>query len=79
MYRKGQASFIINAITFSIVVVVAAVLTPMLLEFLNDIITTYSITGTTLLLMDSIVPFFWLGVITIWFVLIRPNTQIQSF
>lgn len=71
MNKKGQLS-IINIVFFLILVVLGAVLTPIMSEFLDDTITANNYTGTTALLMNSLVPLFWIGIIITFFLYVTP-------
>lgn len=69
--RKGQLS-IVNIVFFVILVVLAAVISPILSGFLDESIIVNNYTGLTALLMNSIVPLFWIGIIITFFLYVTP-------
>lgn len=71
MNKTGQLS-IINIVFFLILVVLAAVISPIISEVLDDSIATNNYTGIVALLMNSIVPMFWLGIIITFFLYVTP-------
>ncbi len=69
--KIGQLS-IVNIVFFLILVVLAAVISPIMSETLDDSIVANNYTGTTALLMNSIVPMFWIGLIITFFLYVTP-------
>jgi len=69
MNKKGQ-QMLANVIGFIIIAIIAAVLSPVLSTFMSSAINSSNATGTTLLLMQSVVPMFWVGIIVLFFVMI---------
>lgn len=69
--KSGQLS-IINIVFFLILVILGAILTPIMSEFLDDTVTNNNYTGTTALLLNSIVPLFWIGIIITFFLYVTP-------
>lgn len=69
--RRGQLS-IINIVFFLILVAVGAVVSPIMSDFLNSAILANNYTGTTALLMNSLVPMFWIGIIITFFLYVTP-------
>lgn len=69
--RQGQLS-IVNIVFFLILVVLAAVISPIISETLDESIETNNYTGMTALLMNSIVPMFWIGIIITFFLYVTP-------
>lgn len=77
MKKKGQLS-ITNIMFFVIIVVVAVVVTPIMSGAIDDSITTNNITGLSALVMNSIVPVFWLGIVATFFIFISPISAIRQ-
>lgn len=69
--KKAQLS-IINIVFFLILVVLAAVISPIISETIDESITQNNYTGMTALLMNSIVPMFWIGIIITFFLYVTP-------
>ena len=69
--KSGQLS-IINIVFFLILVVLAAVISPIISSVLDDSIIANNYTGIVALLMNSIVPMFWLGIIITFFLYVTP-------
>jgi hypothetical protein len=61
---------IVSILMFVLVVAVAAVISPIISNFMVDAINSTNATGTSLLLMQSVVPVFWIGIIITFFVMI---------
>jgi hypothetical protein len=78
MNKVGQLS-IVNIMFFVIIVAVAVVCTPVMMGFIDDAVTTYNISGLTYLIMESIIPVFWLGIIATFFIYISPISQVRQF
>ena len=78
MNNLGQIQTIINIIIFVITVALAAVISPILSGFMNEAINSTNATGTSLLLMQSVVPVFWIGIIITFFILIGAGRQSQN-
>jgi hypothetical protein len=57
---------------FLILVILGAILTPIMSEFLDDTVDNNNYTGTTALLLNSIVPLFWIGIIITFFLYVTP-------
>lgn len=74
--KKGQLS-IINIVFFLVLVILGAVLTPVFSEFLDETVTTNNYTGITALLLNSIVPLFWIGIIITFFLYVTPIRPTQ--
>ena len=68
---KGQLS-IINIVFFVILVALAAVVSPIISNFMDDSIEANNYTGTTALLMNNIVVIFWIGIIITFFLYVTP-------
>jgi hypothetical protein len=71
-------SQIVNLIMFVIVVAIAAVISPIISGFMNAAIIAQNASGTALLLMQSIVPMFWIGIVVLFFVMISSGGQQQQ-
>ncbi len=71
MNTKGQLS-IVNIIFFVILVFMLAITSSVINTFINEQITVNNYTGTTLILMQLIVPFMWLGLIITFFLYVTP-------
>lgn len=70
--RKAQLSFV-SIITWVILVVIGAIFTPMLSEFINETINnTANISGTTVLILKAIIPLFWIGIAVTLLIYISP-------
>lgn len=69
--KKGQLS-IINIVFFVILVALAAVLSPIISEMMDNSIEANNYTGTTALLMNNIVVMFWIGIIITFFLYVTP-------
>jgi len=61
---------IVNIIMFVMILAVAAVISPILGSFMDASIIAQNATGITLIIMQSIVPMFWLGIIILFFMMI---------
>jgi uncharacterized membrane protein len=75
--KKGQLS-ITNIMFYLIIVVIAVVVTPIMSGAIDDSITTNNITGMNALVMNAIVPVFWLGIIATFFIFISPISAIRQ-
>lgn len=75
--KRGQLS-IVNIIFFLILVVIAAVVSPIISETMDTSIATNNYTGVTALLMNSIVPMFWIGIIITFFLYVTP-VRLQQY
>lgn len=71
MNKSGQLS-IVNIVFFLILVVVAAVVSPIISETMDESIAANNYTGITALLMNSIVPMFWIGIVLTFFLYVTP-------
>lgn len=71
MNKQGQLS-IINIVFFVILVALAAVLSPIISEMMDNSIEANNYTGTTALLMNNIVVVFWIGIILTFFLYVTP-------
>jgi ABC-type Na+ efflux pump permease subunit len=69
--KKGQLS-IVNIIFFIILAFMLAIGSSVINSFINDQIAVNNYTGTTLILMQLIVPFMWLGLIITFFLYVTP-------
>ena len=69
--RKAQLS-LINIIFFVILVAMAAVTTPIISDFLSSAVNNTNLSSTSVLIINSIVPVFWLGVIITFFLYVAP-------
>ena len=69
--KRGQLS-IVNIVFFLILVAVGAVVSPIMSSFLDASIIANNYTGTTALLMNSLVPMFWIGIIITFFLYVTP-------
>lgn len=70
MMNKFAQLQIVSILMFVLVVAVAAIISPIIGTFMSDAINSSNATGTTLLLMQSVVPVFWIGIIITFFVMI---------
>jgi hypothetical protein len=77
MKKKGQLS-ITNIMFYVIIVIVAVVCTPIISTAISDSISTNNITGLSALVMNAIVPVFWLGIIATFFIFISPINAIRQ-
>lgn len=71
MNKKGQLS-IINIIFFLIIVAISVVVTPIMNTFLQDMITANNFSGMTLLIVNAIIPMYWLGIVVVFFMYVTP-------
>lgn len=69
--KKGQLS-IVNIIFFMILAFMLAISSSVINSFINEQITVNNYTGMTLILMQLIVPFMWLGLIITFFLYVTP-------
>jgi hypothetical protein len=69
--RLGQLS-IINIVFFVILAIMGAILSPIISETMDTSITANNYTGITALLMNSVVPVFWIGIILTFFLYVTP-------
>jgi uncharacterized membrane protein len=69
MNKQGQLQ-IVNIIMFVVIIALAAIVSPIISGFMSSAINSTNATGTSLLLMQSIVPIFWIGIIMLFFVMI---------
>jgi hypothetical protein len=69
--KKGQLS-IVNIIFFLVLVAIVSVVSVVIDSFINASIIANNVTGTSLLLMQSIVPMIWIGVIITFFLYVTP-------
>jgi hypothetical protein len=67
--NKGQLQ-IVNIIMFFIVIAISAIISPIISSFMSAAINSSNATGTSLLLMQSVVPIFWIGIIMLFFIMI---------
>jgi uncharacterized protein (UPF0333 family) len=74
--KKGQLS-IVNIFMWVILVAIGAVVTPILSEFAQVAANATNAT-TAILLANSIVPVFWLGVVITFFLYIAP-IRVQQY
>jgi hypothetical protein len=79
MNNKNAQLMIVNIIMFVMIIVLGAVLTPVISTFMNTAINDTNATGAGLLLMQSVVPVFWIGIIMLFFVMIGSGRQQQSY
>jgi purine-cytosine permease-like protein len=73
--KKGQLS-IINVAFFMILVIFVAIITPIINDIIQTSISANNITGTSALVMNSIIPVLWLIVIitlVLYVMPVRPN------
>jgi uncharacterized membrane protein len=75
--KKGQL-MIVNIIMFFIVIALAAIISPIISNFMSNAINSSNATGTSLLLMQSIVPIFWIGIIMLFFIMIGAGRSPQQ-
>lgn len=71
---------LVNIIMFVILVAIAAVVSPIIGGFMDSAIIAQNASGTSLLLMQSVVPMFWIGIILTFLIMIysgfsSPNQQ----
>lgn len=71
MNNKGQLS-IINIIFYLILVFVMAICSGVINSFLTEMAVSMNASGLTLILMQLIVPFMWLGLIITFFLYVTP-------
>lgn len=73
MNKQAQLS-IINIVFFLILVVLAAVVTPIMNGVLQDVLNTsnMNLSSTARLAVQAVIPFFWLGVIITFFLYVSP-------
>ena len=72
MNKKGQLSFI-NIFSWVILLILAVIFTPMINSFISDTINnTANLSTMTLLIMRSILPMFWLGIVITFFLYVAP-------
>ena len=72
MNKKGQLSFI-NIFSWVILLILAVIFTPMINSFISDTINnTPNLSTMTLLIMRSILPVFWLGIVITFFLYVAP-------
>lgn len=69
--KKAQLS-LINIVFFVILVAMAAVTTPIISAFISDAVNSSNLSGTSTIIVNSIVPVFWLGVIITFFLYVTP-------
>lgn len=69
--KKAQLS-LINIVFFLIIVVLGAVVTPIMSGFITDLQNTTNLTTTSTIILNSIVPVFWLGVVITFFLYVAP-------
>lgn len=71
--KKGQM-LIVNIILYVIVLIVAAVLTPVISQaIVESINNSMNLSSTSIMVMNMIVPIFWLGIIVIFFIAVVPR------
>ena len=61
---------IVNIIMFVVILAVASIISPIIGSFMDAAIIAQNATGISLILMQSIVPMFWLGIILLFFMMI---------
>lgn len=72
MNKKGQLSFI-NIFSWVILLILGVIFTPMINSFISDTINnTANLSTMTLLIMRSILPMFWLGIVITFFLYVAP-------
>jgi hypothetical protein len=72
MNKKGQLSFI-NIFSWIILLILGVIFTPMINSFISDTINnTANLSTMTLLIMRSILPMFWLGIVITFFLYVAP-------
>lgn len=72
MNKKGQLSFI-NIFSWVILLILGVIFTPMINSFIIDTINnTANLSTMTLLIMRSILPMFWLGIVITFFLYVAP-------
>lgn len=76
--NKGQLS-IVNMIFFVFIVAVGVVLTPVMIDFIDTTIDSNNITGMSAIIMQAIVPLFWIGIIATFFLYINPIGNIRQY
>jgi ABC-type dipeptide/oligopeptide/nickel transport system permease component len=74
---KGQLQIIISLILFVVVIAIAAVVSPVIGSFMDAAIISQNATGTSLILMQAVVPVFWIGIILIFLMMISGRQQQQ--
>lgn len=72
MNKKGQLSFI-NIFSWVILLILGVIFTPMINSFISDTINnTANLSTMTLLIMRSVLPMFWLGIVITFFLYVAP-------
>jgi predicted Kef-type K+ transport protein len=74
--NSGQLN-IANMVMYVILVVLGVILSPIINDVVGNYINTSNATGTTLIILQSLVPMFWLGVIVTFFMFVTPMRQQQ--
>lgn len=69
--RRGQLS-IINIIFFLIIIAISVVVTPIMNDFLTAMVVANNFTGISLLIVNAIIPMYWLGIVVTFFMYVTP-------